>query len=108
MRSGELRHKIGFYKKIETKNDIGEIVTTLELIGERYAKIKGVSGDERFLSNQTYSEATSIITCRFIEITTKDVIKFGKRVFDIIYSSNKDNRDVELEIVVRERIWAYC
>lgn len=104
MRAGELRHKIEFLTVSEGQDATGGTAQEVEThFSYAMAKIKPVSGNEKFVANQVFPEATSQIICRYVAgVTTKHKIKFGERMFDILNAQNKDERGIELYIVVKE------
>lgn len=103
MRSGRLRHKIEFVTNGETQDELGGIVSGGVHFAFSMAEIKPVNGNEKFIANQVFPEATAQIICRYIAgVTTKHKINFGTRRFDIINSQNKDERNIELYIVAKE------
>lgn len=103
MRSGALRHKIGFYSIQSVADSMGGVEDQEVLTSETYASITPISGNEKFIANQKFTEATAQIRCRFTpNITTKHKIKFGARCFDILDVQNKDERNIELLIIAKE------
>lgn len=103
MRSGALRHKIGFYALTETQDEMGGITEAETLLCESFASITPISGNEKFIANQLFTEATAQIRCRYVlGITTKHKIKFGSRTFDIINIQNKDERNIEFLLIAKE------
>ena len=90
MRNGQLRHKIEFVLPSETQDEMGGTIEGDTHIAYSYASIQPVSGNEKFVSNQIFPEATSQIRCHYVAgITTKCKIKFGERKFNILNSQNK-------------------
>lgn len=103
MRSGAMRHKIEFVTIGEIRGAMGGVSEGETHLADARAEIKPISGGERFMSNQLFSEATSQIRCRFVAgVTTKHKIKFGARTFDILNVQDKDEKGVELFIVAKE------
>jgi SPP1 family predicted phage head-tail adaptor len=103
MRAGQLRHKIEFLTISDGQDEAGGISEVETHLCYAMAEIKPVSGNEKFVANQVFPEATSQIKCRYVAgITTKHKIKFGERQFDILNAQNKDERGIELYIVVKE------
>lgn len=103
MRAGQLRNKIEFLTISDGQDEMGGIAEVETHFCYSMAEIKPVSGNEKFVANQVFPEATSQIKCRYVVgITTKHKIKFGDRKFNILNSQNKDERGIELFIVVKE------
>ncbi len=103
MRAGALRHKINFFTIGEAQDVTGSIIEGEIPFANAMAEVKPISGNEKFVANQVFPEATSQIRCRFINgITQKHKIKFGTRSFDILNAQNKDERGIELFIIVKE------
>lgn len=105
MRNGQLRHKIEFLAIVEEQDEMGGFSKVETLQAEAFASIFPITGNEKFISNQLYTEATAQIKCRFIpNVTTKHKIKFNDRVFDIINVQNKEERNKELFIIAKEQL----
>ena len=103
MRVGTLRNKIEFLAISEGQDETGGFNEVQTHFAYSMAEIKPVSGNEKFVSNQVFSEATCQIRCRYVAgITTKHKIKFGDRKFDILNPQNKDERGIELYIIAKE------
>lgn len=103
MRVGQLRNKIEFLAISEGQDEMGGTAEVETHLSYSMAEIKPVSGNEKFVANQVFPEATSQIRCRYVGgVTTKHKIKFGDRKFDILNSQNKDERGIELYIVAKE------
>lgn len=103
MRSGSLRHKIEFVTIGQVQDEVGGITESEIHLAYSMAEIKPINGGERFMSNQLFAEATSQIRCRYVAgVTPKHKIKFGSRTFDIIDAQNKEERGIEMFIVVKE------
>lgn len=104
MRAGQLRYKIEFLTVSGGQDETGGISEEIEThFCYAMADIKPISGNEKFVANQVFPEATSQIKCRYVVgISTKHKIKFGDRMFDILNVQNKDERGIELFIVVKE------
>lgn len=103
MRVGALRNKIEFLAVSEVQDETGGFSEVETHLSYSMAEIKPVSGNEKFVANQVFPEATCQIRCRYISgITTKNKIKFGNRKFNILNAQNKDERGIELYIVAKE------
>lgn len=103
MRNGQNRHKIEFMSISEVQDEFGGVTLAETRIGYAMAEIKPVSGGERFMSNQVFTDVSSVIRCHYVAgITSKHTIKFGTRKFNILNSQNKDERNIELIIIAKE------
>lgn len=103
MRAGQLRNKIEFLTISEGQDEMGGTSEVETHFAWAMAEIKPVSGNEKFVANQVFPEATCQIRCRYISgITTKNKIKFGNRKFNILNAQNKDELGIELYIVAKE------
>lgn len=103
MRVGVLRHRIEFITISEVQDEMGGFSEAESSLCFAMASITPVSGNEKFIANQMFTEATALIRCRFISgVTTKHKIKFGSRSFDILNAQNKDERNIELLIIAKE------
>ena len=103
MRSGTLRNKIEFLTVSEGQDEMGGTAEVETHLCYSMAEIKPVSGNEKFVANQVFPEATCQIRCRYVAwVTAKHKIKFGERKFNILNAQNKDERGIELFIVAKE------
>ena len=103
MRAGQLRNKIEFLAITEGRDATGGTEEVETHFAWAMAEIKPVSGNEKFVANQVFPEATSQIRCRYVAgVTTKHRIKFKGRKFDILNVQDKDERSIQLYIVVKE------
>jgi SPP1 family predicted phage head-tail adaptor len=103
MRAGTLRNKIEFITISDGQDEMGGTAEVETHFCYSMAEIKPVSGNEKFVANQVFTEATCQIRCRYVAgITTKHKIKFGDRKFNILNSQNKDERGIELYIIAKE------
>ncbi|WP_419767245.1 phage head closure protein [Arcobacter sp.] len=103
MRAGSLKHKIEFISMKSGRDDYGSPTQIPESFEMAWSNIIPISGSEKYMSNQRYSESTHKIKCRYIPgIDTKMSIKYGDRTFDIISVINVGERSKELEIIAKE------
>jgi SPP1 family predicted phage head-tail adaptor len=103
MRAGVLRHKIEFVSITATQNESGEPIEGETHYAYAFAEVKPVTGNEKFIANQVFTEATEQIRTRYVSgVTTKHRIVFATRRFDILSAQNKDERNIELLIIAKE------
>jgi SPP1 family predicted phage head-tail adaptor len=107
MRAGDLRHRITIQSLAETKNELAETETSPVKVMTVWASVEPLSGRELFLVQQYSSETTHRVRIRFqksLNLTTRHQISFKGRLFNIISVINKEERNVELEILCKESL----
>lgn len=103
MRARSLKHKITFQSQSDTKNDFGEQEKNYIDVLTTWCSIQTITGREQFLSSQEYSTLSHKLRCRYSDkINTKQKIKFGDRIFNILAVLNIFEANRELEILVEE------
>ena len=103
MRAGQLRHVIWIQTPTSTASAFGTSISWSNLFSTR-AAIWPLSSKERLRADKLESLATSKIRIRYRSgISSKNRIKFGDRVFQIIGNPiNMEERDIMLDMLVSE------
>lgn len=106
MGAGKYRHRVIVQKPTETQDAIGSPEITWSLFIERWVEVQGGGGNEIFAARQTQPNATHIVRMRADDrskqITPRYRIKHRDTFLNILSIDNKDDRDIELEMVCRE------
>jgi len=105
MNPGDLRHRIIFQRLVETTNEVGETVQTLEDYATVWAAIEPTTGREYYEAQKLQPELTYKITVRYLEGITPDMtIKFKDRTFRITSIINPKELNERLEIMCTEQV----
>ena len=86
----------------------GGIIDTWSTSFTRWASIRPLTGDERFVSEQEHGQLSHEIRMRHDEntstVTNKHRFLFGSRIFDIQSYKNIQERDKEIIFTCLERV----
>ena len=108
MRAGRMRHVVCIQTPIEVPNEFGEPVKQWKEILKTWAGIEPLKGNEKFSAMQVQSEVDSRIVIRWSscadQITTKERVVFGKKIYDIKDILNIDERNQEIQIMARRHL----
>jgi SPP1 family predicted phage head-tail adaptor len=105
LRLGKLRHRITIEQVAESQDTDGSVIETWSSFASAQGSIKPVSGREYFDAQTTQADVTHRIYLRYITgITSKMRIKYNQRIFDILFVINTRERNLELQLMCRERI----
>lgn len=105
MNIGQLRHRVIIQEVVETQDTYGQATKSYNDLGTRYASISPVNGTENKQGQQINAQVTHKINMRYTPlVTVKTRLLFGNRVFNIISVKNKDERNLELEILASEAL----
>ncbi|KPJ82789.1 MAG: hypothetical protein AMS17_18665 [Spirochaetes bacterium DG_61] len=106
MRAGKLRHKIIIQDYTESQDrSYGEVTKPWSDYETVWASIEPIRGREFWESQQINAEVTAKITIRHLYgINTKMRVKYGSRIFKIISVINPEERNVELQLMVKEEV----
>lgn len=105
MNAGRLRHPITIQTVTRTVLPSG--LTEETSWADTYflwASIEPISGRERFFADRVESDITHRIRCRWPgdPITSEMRVVYGSRTFDIESVINKEERDIEYELMCTE------
>ena len=105
MISGRLNHKIVIEQRTETKNTLGEDITTWTTYKWTWAQVSPLSGKEYLSNNELQSSVTGRVSMRYLAGVTTDMrINWNDRMFDIISIINTEERNRELILMVEEQL----
>jgi SPP1 family predicted phage head-tail adaptor len=108
MRSGRLRHQIRFERSTESQNEYNEVVNSWALLATAWAGVEPLRGNERLMAMQVQADADLKIITRYqsalSDLTPKDRVVFGLKVYDIKAVINVNMRNMELQVMVREHL----
>ena len=106
MRAGQLRHNISIQESTSVNDGIGGKIITWSTMFEARAAIWPLSSKERLDAMKLESVITNKIRIRYRSgITSKNRIKFGDRIFNVIGAPiNPDERNIMLDMLVTEDV----
>jgi SPP1 family predicted phage head-tail adaptor len=105
MKAGSLRHRVKIQQPVETVDSTGTTQVKWVDVAETWASIEPLEGREFFAAKQINPEVQGRIRIRYRdEITPKDRVVYNGREFDILAILNREERNIELELLVNEPI----
>ena len=106
MRAGTMRHKVVIQQNVPTEKDsYGAEVDNWTDYATVWASIEPARGREFWESQQVNAEVTGRIRIRYLGgITPKMRVKHGNRIFDIVSVINPEERNRELQLMVKESV----
>lgn len=106
------RNRLQFEELHQDQNENGHWVKSWidSDLGEISAQIRSIRGNEFIMAGANQVKVSARINIRYrkdieekyYEIGEKLRLKFGKRIFEIVYMNNLEERNIELEILVNE------
>lgn len=101
--AGDLRHRLQFQLANETRDSFGAAVKVWQTDQTRWGKVEPVKGTETTIAAQTTARVTHLITIRdYVTLTPAHRIKWGSRVFGIVWTVNTAERRIENVIQAKE------
>jgi SPP1 family predicted phage head-tail adaptor len=107
MRAGRLRHKVSVQSRSQSLNSYGEPSNSFSQVtdGSVWASIEPLTGGENPTGDSREAVVSHKIVMRYMEnVSPTYRIVFGSRVFDVVSVINKDERNIGLELMCRERL----
>jgi len=106
MRAGIIRHKVVIQQNVPTEKDsYGAEVEDWTEYATVWAAIEPVRGREFWDSQQVNAEVTGKITMRYLSgVTPKMRVKHGDRYFEILAVINPEEKNEELQLMVKESV----
>ena len=105
MLSNTAKHIVELQRNAPTRNAMGEVLDSWTTFATRHASVKSLHGRERFSARQLVADADVRIRMRYdttiCDLTPKDRVVWGSRVFDIMSAFSVENR--EMDITAKER-----
>lgn len=105
MQSGRLRNRVTIQYPVTAQNEYNEEVITWTDLDQVWADIRPTSARERMISSADQLQAAidHVIIIRWrSDISTKQRIKFGTRIFDIEGFADRTGKRHELRLDCRE------
>ena len=105
MKIGTLRHRIKIQAYNASRDSFGSEVPEWVDVTTVWASMTPVSGKEYMASSQMRAEVTTKIGIRYQQgVTPKMRVVCGTRIFDIISVLNLEERNIELQLLCKERV----
>lgn len=106
---GKMRHRITFQSFTGLQDDYGDPLqsddSNWENTATLWAAIDPISGREFYAAEQSQSEVSHKIRCRYRSgLTTAMRIKYGKRIFQIVSIIDWEERHESLLIMCKELV----
>ena len=99
---GRLKHKVTIMRYQDTEDIMGNTVNVLSPLKSTWAEVRPLRGKEQLEIYKNTNEQSFKITIRHTDVTTKDVIVFRNRQFQINAISNPLEDDYILELLCTE------
>lgn len=106
MMAGKLRHRVTIMADSgETRDQHGHRVPRMESIGQAWASVQPLRGTELWRAQQVQPEVTHRVRIRHRNgLTRAQQVVHANRTFDVLTVLNRDERNIELELLCRESI----
>lgn len=106
------RHLVKFQEYDRYQNEEGHWISdwTDSGLGSTFAQIRNIRGNEFIMAGANQVKVSARINIRYrkdveekyYELGEKLRLVFGKRIFEIVYINNLEERNIELELIVNE------
>ena len=107
MKAGQLRHRIEFQERNETRGTQGSVVESWTTLAFRWARIVPLNGQELVNAQQIKNTISHRIELRYwVDLTAKLRIVFNGRTFGIESVINIDERNREHHCFCTEEVAA--
>ena len=107
MRAGELRHRCWIKQPTHTSDGMGGVTTTWGTVTVFWASVEPLRGREWMESHLENADVTGRIVMRYkAGILPTYQIYFGSRTFEILSVINIEEKNRELQLMVRELVVA--
>jgi len=101
---GKLRHLVTLQRQTGATDSTGAETQTWSNLATVWAAIQPFTGRELFQNNQLTALGDTRILLRYYPgLRPKDRVLFGTRIFEIRDVSNRDERNIEMELIAQER-----
>lgn len=103
MNPGNFRTRIVIQRKSITYNTYNEPIETWKDSIELWADIINTGGGEFYAAQKLNASTTAVFRTRYVvDIKTTDRIKYGDRIFEILFINDVSERHIELLISAKE------
>lgn len=103
MRAGRLRNRITIQEKTVTQNTYGEEVIVWSDVDTVWGSIEPMRGREFVEFQREGAEVTTRIVIRHLSGVVPEMrATEGSHVYDILSVINRDERDIQMELMCRE------
>lgn len=103
MKAGRLRHRMEIQRDNPSRDELGQPVENWVTLDSVNVRLVGLSGREFISRAGESAEMTHRIEMRaYPGLTNKDRLKFGSRIFEILYVADIEGRGVEMHVPVKE------
>lgn len=105
MRAGQLRHQVTVKSPTHASDGMGGVTTTWGTVTVCWASVEPLRGREWVESHLENADVTGRIIMRYKSgILPTYQVYFGSRTFEVLSVINKDERNREMELMVRELV----
>lgn len=105
IRTGDRRHRVTLQAATKARNASGEEIKTYTDIATVWAAIFPVSAKEYMSAGQLQAAVTHRVNIRFRADVKPDWrIKFGNRYFEIKAITNREERNISLDLICAEGV----
>lgn len=101
---GKLRKRIEIQSNTATADAMGQLIPTWTTLDTRFASIEPLTGRELINAQQVNAEITHKVTLRYYAANSKMRVKYGTRLFEIMSVINKEERNIETQLMCKETI----
>lgn len=103
MNPGNFRTRIMVQKKYLTYNSYNEPIETWKDSIELWSDVINTGGGEFYAAQKLNAQTTAVFRTRYVSsISTVDRIKYGNRIFEILFINDVSEKHVELLISAKE------
>ena len=103
MNPGQLRTRIMVQKKSITYNSYNEPVETWKDSIELWSDVINTGGGEFYAAQKLNAQTTAVFRTRYVSsISSLDRIRYGNRIFEILFINDVSERHIELLISAKE------
>ena len=103
MNPGNFRTRIMVQKKYLTYNSYNEPIETWKDSIELWADVINTGGGEFYAAQKLNAQTTAVFRTRYVSsISSLDRIRYGNRIFEILFINDVSERHIELLISAKE------
>ena len=103
MNPGNFRTRIMVQKKYLTYNSYNEPVEAWKDLFELWSDVINTGGGEFYAAQKLNAQTTAVFRTRYVSsISSLDRIRYGNRIFEILFINDVSERHIELLISAKE------